>query len=94
MTGYSLCKHITNSLKSRSAAIHTALTKYNTATDALPVPQSNLSWEEVVEYAFLADFDLLRDTRQDGLDHGQLQLLIWRWIPSSSFAVLQRRLSV
>jgi len=28
-------------------------------------PRPSLSWEEVVEYAFLSDFDLLRDTRQD-----------------------------
>lgn len=52
-------------MKSRSAAIRTALTKYNAAANALPIPRPNLSWEEVVEYAFLADFDLLRDTRQD-----------------------------
>jgi len=65
MVGYSLHKHITNSLKSRSAAIRTALTKYNIAANALPLPRPNLSWEEVVEYAFLADFDLLRDTWQD-----------------------------
>lgn len=28
-------------------------------------PRKTLKWEEVVEYAFLADFDLLRDTRTD-----------------------------
>lgn len=28
-------------------------------------PRQILKWEEVVEYAFLADFDLLRDTRVD-----------------------------
>ncbi|KAG6806224.1 hypothetical protein H0H92_012178 [Tricholoma furcatifolium] len=28
-------------------------------------PRAPLSWNEIVEYAFLADFDLLRDTRQD-----------------------------
>ena len=31
----------------------------------LSPPRPSLSWEEVVEYAFLSDFDLLRDTRQD-----------------------------
>lgn len=31
----------------------------------LPTPRRQLDWKEVVEYAFLADFDLLRDTRQD-----------------------------
>ncbi|KAI5993199.1 hypothetical protein EDD15DRAFT_2133056, partial [Pisolithus albus] len=28
-------------------------------------PRQTLHWEQVVEYAFLADFDLLRDTRKD-----------------------------
>jgi hypothetical protein len=63
--GYSLRKHIGNALKSRSAAIRTALVKYNDAAANLQPPRSPLSWEEVVEYAFLADFDLLRDTRED-----------------------------
>lgn len=65
MSGYSLCKHIGNALKSRSAAIRTALGKYNIAAATLTPPRQELSWDEVVEYAFLADFDLLRDTRQD-----------------------------
>ena len=28
-------------------------------------PRRTLKWEEVVKYAFLSDFDLLRDARQD-----------------------------
>ena len=28
-------------------------------------PRSTLDWDQVVEYTFLADFDLLRDTWQD-----------------------------
>lgn len=28
-------------------------------------PRQQLTWDQIVEYAFLADFDLLRDTRQD-----------------------------
>jgi hypothetical protein len=49
----------------RSAAIRTALDKYNTAARAVSPPRTTLSWEDVVEYAFVADFDLLRDARQD-----------------------------
>ncbi|KAF8150127.1 hypothetical protein B0H34DRAFT_757442 [Crassisporium funariophilum] len=65
-TGYSLRKHIANALKARSTAIRVALVKYNAAAAALcPEPGRELSWEEVVEYAFLANFNLLRDTRQD-----------------------------
>jgi hypothetical protein len=63
--GYSLRKHIANALKSRSVAIRTALDRYNAAASALLPPQQVLDWDQVVEYAFLSDFDLLRDARQD-----------------------------
>ncbi|KAG1903499.1 uncharacterized protein F5891DRAFT_923828, partial [Suillus fuscotomentosus] len=49
----------------RSATIHTALDKYNTAACAVSPPRATLSWEDVVKYAFVADFDLLRDAHQD-----------------------------
>jgi hypothetical protein len=65
LSGYSLRKHIGNALKSRSTAIRTAVAKYNTAAGNLSPVRQELTWDEVVEYAFLADFDLLRDARQD-----------------------------
>lgn len=65
MIGYSLHKHIANALKARSVAIRTALDRYNTAALALVPPRQTLDWDQVVEYAFLSDFDLLRDARQD-----------------------------
>lgn len=44
-----------------------AINNYNLAAAALrtrpPIPE--LSWEEVVHYAFLSDFDLLRESRED-----------------------------
>ena len=58
-------KHIANALKAHSRAIRTALDRYNTAATALVPPRQLLDWEQVVEYAFLSNFDLLRDTRQD-----------------------------
>lgn len=65
-TGYKLRRHIGHALKSRSQAIRTALDNYNAAAAKIPSKRSRrLKWEQVVEYAFLADFDLLRDTRQD-----------------------------
>ncbi|EIW86142.1 hypothetical protein CONPUDRAFT_46498, partial [Coniophora puteana RWD-64-598 SS2] len=63
--GYALRQHIGKALKARASAIRTALQKYNIAAAALNPPRSHLSWDDVVNYAFLADFDLLRDTRQD-----------------------------
>ncbi|KZP05572.1 hypothetical protein FIBSPDRAFT_914860 [Athelia psychrophila] len=64
-TGYKMRKHIAKALQSCSHAIRTALDNYNTATRALNPPRQQLEWSAVVEYAFLADFDLLRDARQD-----------------------------
>ncbi|THU93778.1 hypothetical protein K435DRAFT_820167 [Dendrothele bispora CBS 962.96] len=52
-------------LQARSQAIRTALTNFNAAAAALKPPRRQLDWEQVVECTFLADFDLLRDVRQD-----------------------------
>jgi hypothetical protein len=65
LVGYKLRKHIAKALQARSQAIRNALEKYNNAASALSPPRPHLSWNDVVEYAFLADFDLLRDTRRD-----------------------------
>ncbi|KAI6129957.1 hypothetical protein EV401DRAFT_2054431 [Pisolithus croceorrhizus] len=63
IAGYKLRKHIGKALQTRLAAIRAALTHYNTTVKALG--RQTLEFDEVVEYAFLADFDLLRDTWQD-----------------------------
>jgi hypothetical protein len=60
--GYKMRKHITHALQARSQAIHNALEWYNASALALSPPRTTLQWSEVVEYAFLADFDLLQDT--------------------------------
>ncbi|KAI6035894.1 hypothetical protein BKA83DRAFT_4506432 [Pisolithus microcarpus] len=65
-TGYKLCKHIAKALKACSAAIRTALDWFNTAARTCSPPHPQLTFKEVVEYTFLADFDLLRNaTRED-----------------------------
>ncbi|KAI6017609.1 hypothetical protein BKA83DRAFT_4058793 [Pisolithus microcarpus] len=64
-TGYKLRKHIAKALQTRSTAIKVALDRYNKCALAVRPPRQTLRWEQVVEYAFLADFDLLRDTRED-----------------------------
>lgn len=51
-----------------SKAICNALEKYNNVASALSPPCPYLSWNNMVEYAFLADFDLLCDTCQDICD--------------------------
>ena len=52
-------------LGARSATIRTALERYNSAARAIIPPRQTLEFAEVIEYAFLSDFDLLRDARQD-----------------------------
>ncbi|KAJ7351595.1 hypothetical protein DFH08DRAFT_957896 [Mycena albidolilacea] len=59
--GYKVRKHIAKALQVRSKAIRSALQCYNSAALALDPPRQHLSWEEVIDYAFLADFDILRD---------------------------------
>ena len=53
-------KHIAKALKSRSQAVRNALDRYNRAAASLKPPQPRLSWDEVVEYTFVSQFDLLR----------------------------------
>ncbi|KAJ7083938.1 hypothetical protein B0H15DRAFT_923758 [Mycena belliarum] len=61
-TGYKMRKHIAKALQARSKAVRRVIETYNTAALALDPPMPTLSWEQVVEYTFLADFDILRDT--------------------------------
>ncbi|KAJ7763245.1 hypothetical protein B0H14DRAFT_2403566 [Mycena olivaceomarginata] len=64
-TGYKLRKHIAKSLQVRSRAVKTALERYNAAAAAMDPAKPQLAWEKVVEYAFLAEFDLLCEGRED-----------------------------
>jgi hypothetical protein len=61
--GYKQRKHIAKALQVRSQAIRTALDRFNASAQALH--KETLRWEDVVEYSFLSEFDLLRDARQD-----------------------------
>ncbi|KAJ7500260.1 hypothetical protein B0H11DRAFT_1714849 [Mycena galericulata] len=60
-TGYKLRRHIAKALQARSQAIRSALKGYNAAAASLSPPGRTLKWDDVVEYAFLADFDILRN---------------------------------
>ncbi|KAF8185870.1 hypothetical protein K438DRAFT_2154751, partial [Mycena galopus ATCC 62051] len=64
-TGYKMRKHIAKALQARSKAVKNAIDRYNDAAITPDPPMPRLSWEQVVEYAFLADFDILRDTRAE-----------------------------
>jgi hypothetical protein len=64
-TGYKMRRHIAKALKSRSEAVKTAINRFNAASSRLQPPGPAISWEEAVDYTFLAEFDLLRDARAD-----------------------------
>ncbi|KAJ7671094.1 hypothetical protein B0H17DRAFT_1209145 [Mycena rosella] len=64
-TGYKIWKHMAKALQARSKAIKTAINCYNLATDSMIPHKVNLSWEEVVEYVFLSDFNLLHERGED-----------------------------
>ncbi|KAJ7648125.1 hypothetical protein FB45DRAFT_734236 [Roridomyces roridus] len=64
-TGYKMRKHIAKSLQARSKAVRSAVAKYNAAAAAVTPPRDPVDIEQVLEYAFLADFDLLRHSRHD-----------------------------
>ncbi|KAJ7826486.1 hypothetical protein B0H14DRAFT_3467664 [Mycena olivaceomarginata] len=74
-TGYKMRKHIAKALQARSKA----------PSSLLNPPMAHLTWEQVVEYAFLADFDILRDTRcRRSVTAMDPALPIdWQWIDST-----------
>ena len=58
--GYKLRTHIGQALKTRSKAIRTALDKYNMLAQTMQPPAPTLQWKDVVNYGFVAEFDLLK----------------------------------
>ncbi|KAJ6631847.1 hypothetical protein B0H10DRAFT_1937603 [Mycena sp. CBHHK59/15] len=63
--GYKLREKIGKAFKTRADAIQRVLAEYNTAAAALNPPRDQLAWSQVVQTVTLAEFDLLRDTRND-----------------------------
>ncbi|KAF8576774.1 hypothetical protein K439DRAFT_1622589 [Ramaria rubella] len=62
-TGYKLHKHIGKALKARSEAIHTAMKNYKLAAAMLGPPWAALEVQTVLDYVYLAQFDLLWESR-------------------------------
>ncbi|KAK7052792.1 hypothetical protein R3P38DRAFT_3306380 [Favolaschia claudopus] len=68
---YNMREKISKALKTRSEAIRRALITYNEAAAQLTPPRERLSFADVIHTTTLAEFDILRDTRQD------IRLLPW-----------------
>ncbi|KAI0676054.1 hypothetical protein C8Q78DRAFT_1074995 [Trametes maxima] len=62
-TAYKVRTHIAKNLQRRSKAIRTAIRTYNKAALALDPPRPTLDWSKITHYAFIEEFELLRDTR-------------------------------
>ncbi|KAG1745399.1 uncharacterized protein EDB91DRAFT_1049934, partial [Suillus paluster] len=62
-TGYKLCQHISNAISRRSAAIRTALEKYNQLAIVQMPLREVLEFSEIASYAWLGKFDLLKHSR-------------------------------
>jgi hypothetical protein len=65
LAGYKLRDKIGKALKTRAGAIRRALEAYNSAAAQLNPPRESLTWAKLMDATTLADFDLLRDSRQD-----------------------------
>lgn len=64
-SGYKLRKSLTKAITRRSAAIRTALQRYNEEAAKLTPPRPALTFAEVASHEFIADFELLREGRDD-----------------------------
>ncbi|KAG1888306.1 hypothetical protein F4604DRAFT_1877422 [Suillus subluteus] len=64
-TGYRMRMHIAKSLQTCCKAIQNTVKIYNEAALTLNPPAPMLDWSKVSHYAFLEEFTLLQETRQD-----------------------------
>ena len=63
--GYKLRQHIAKALSRRSETVRKAIKHYNDQAALLDPPTPPVTWEEIAEYTFVGEFDLLRITRSD-----------------------------
>ncbi|KAF8198229.1 hypothetical protein K438DRAFT_1584329, partial [Mycena galopus ATCC 62051] len=89
-TGYKMRTHIAKALQSRSKGIRNAIERYNSVALNMDPPMPTLSWEEVVNFGFLSEFDLLRDTR-DGVRSRPWTRRNYRLAMDSYFKILRAR---
>jgi hypothetical protein len=58
--GYKTHTHMSKGIKAQERTIHGALDRYNKAALALDPPRPSLSFKELTEFAYLANFDFLK----------------------------------
>lgn len=65
--------HIWKALRARSKAIQNALQKYNTLAKEMSPPAPTLEWKTIVDYGFVAEFDLLKHQHS----HFNIATVLW-----------------
>ncbi|KAE9398022.1 hypothetical protein BT96DRAFT_995208 [Gymnopus androsaceus JB14] len=73
-TGYKMRKHIGQSLKNRSKSIQSAIVSYNEAAAALNPPRQKITWDQIVDFSYLSEFDILRDTPEEELSRVHVEV--------------------
>ncbi|KAJ7300506.1 hypothetical protein DFH08DRAFT_919255 [Mycena albidolilacea] len=89
-TGYKMRSHIAKALQARSKAIRNAIDRYNKVALSMEPPMPTLNWDQVVNYGFLGDFDLLRDTT-DSISSRPWTRRSYRLAMDSYFKILRAR---
>ncbi|KAI0040850.1 hypothetical protein FA95DRAFT_1611478, partial [Auriscalpium vulgare] len=64
-TGYKMRKHISNAITRRSAAVRNAVNSYNRLAPKQKPPRRTLQYNEVANYGWLGEFDLLKESRHE-----------------------------
>ena len=76
--------HIWKALRARSKAIHNALNKYNTLAREMQPPAPILDWKNIVNYGFIAEFDLLKH------HHSHFDITLLPWVPPANREVANK----
>ncbi|TFY75474.1 hypothetical protein EWM64_g8539 [Hericium alpestre] len=63
--GYKVRTSIWKHIRTRSKAIRTALTNYNTIAVKMRPPAPALEWSSIVNFSFVSEFDILRHSNSD-----------------------------
>jgi hypothetical protein len=66
--GYKLRQQISKSITRRSMAVHNALSRYNELAPLQDPPRPAIDYKELLSYATLGEFDLLRYSRHSIMD--------------------------
>jgi hypothetical protein len=82
--------HITKALQAQSKAIRNVIERYNMVALSMEPLMPTLDWDQVVNYGFLGEFNLLRDTT-DSISSRPWTCQSYRLAMDSYFKILRAR---